>query len=325
MKISVIIPVYNAEKYIKNSLASLENQTIFEKLEIIIVNDGSKDKSKEIIENFASKNKNVSVINQENTGVSGARNKGIEYANCKYIAFLDADDYIDNDFYEYLLKNIEKYNSKIALCGFIVEYIDNNTRITRMPKEKRITKNKDIIKEFLMNKDIDPNIWDKIYLTELVKKIKFDNRIHISEDKWFLFQYLTNIEEMILLPEAKYHYFINDSSACRKEFDEKKFGPLIVCERILKIIKEHYVELIELAECYCIDVKCRVYNELVASPNFKKYQKESIQLKKEIKKFSIFKKMKHSSKKHIITLILTKISPKLYMFIRNNLKMQYKN
>lgn len=324
MKISVIIPVYNAEKHINKSLISLEKQSIFKQLEIIIINDGSKDKSKEIIEKFSSKHDNVKIINQDNAGVSVARNRGIEAATCKYIAFLDADDYLDTDFYEYLLNSIEEHKSKIVICGFVVEYTNSKIKIERKAKSKKIIKNNEIIKEFLITKDVDPNIWNKIYLTDLVKKIKFDKELHIAEDKWFLFQYLTIVKEIVVLPEAKYHYLINDTSACRKDFDEKKFGPLIVCERILKVVKEKYSELTELAECYCIDVKCRLYNELVASQNYKKYKKEARQLKKEINQFSILKKMRNSTKKHMVTFLLTKISPKLYMFIRNTLKFQYK-
>ena len=220
MEISVIIPVYNAEKYINKSLESLENQSIFEKLEIIIVNDGSKDNSKEIIRKFESKHNNVKLVNQENKGVSSARNRGIELATCKYISFLDADDYLDSDFYEYLITAPETYNCEMALCGFVVEYNNNNITIKRNAKSKKIIEDNKIIEEFLRTKDIDPNIWNKIYITEIVKKIKFDEKIHISEDKWFLFQYVTKIGKIIILPETKYHDFINESSACRKDFDK---------------------------------------------------------------------------------------------------------
>ena len=102
-KISVVVPVYNVEKYLKECIDSIINQTL-EDIEIICVNDGSTDSSLEILNNFAEQDNRIKVITQSNQGLSAARNTGIKYANGEYISFIDSDDYIDTSLYETLVK-----------------------------------------------------------------------------------------------------------------------------------------------------------------------------------------------------------------------------
>ena len=112
--LSVIIPVYNADKYLKNTFDSLISQTVFQNLEIIIINDGSTDNSRNICEEFQKNYDNAVLINQQNFGVSAARNAGIKISRGKYITFLDADDYIENNLYEKELDLIISNNADIT-------------------------------------------------------------------------------------------------------------------------------------------------------------------------------------------------------------------
>ena len=120
-KVSVIVPVYNLESYIERCLDSLLMQD-YDDLEIILVNDGSTDKSLEIIEKYAQQSESIIVINQKNSGVSSARNAGIEKATGFFIAFVDGDDYIDSNYYELLLKKITSDNYDFVQMGFICEH-----------------------------------------------------------------------------------------------------------------------------------------------------------------------------------------------------------
>ena len=115
-KISVIIPVYNVERFLKKCLESVINQTLSD-LEIICINDGSTDKSLSILNSFAQKDNRIIVINQDNQGQSCARNAGLSIATGKYIGFVDSDDWIDLDFYEKLYNTAKKYNADIAAAG----------------------------------------------------------------------------------------------------------------------------------------------------------------------------------------------------------------
>ena len=144
-KISVIIPIYNLEEYLENSLNSLVNQTIFEQLEIILINDGSSDKSYSICEQFAKKYKNFVLIdNKINKGVSNARNLGIEKATSKYICFCDGDDKLNDNSYETLLDLIEMSKADIAVTDFAVIHSDGSI----------VKKRKNIVKTYNNNLEI---------------------------------------------------------------------------------------------------------------------------------------------------------------------------
>lgn len=115
-KVTVVVPVYNVERYLKRCIESLKNQTLKE-IEIVLINDGSKDKSGEICNEYASKYENIKVIHQLNRGLSGARNTGIKVAQGEYIGFVDSDDYVEKDMFERLYNQAKEYSCEIACCG----------------------------------------------------------------------------------------------------------------------------------------------------------------------------------------------------------------
>ena len=127
-KISIIIPVYNAEQYLEDCLLSISQQT-FGDFEILAVNDGSTDRSLEILKKYQEKEPRLKVFSQENKGVSAARNLGVEYAKGEYIIFLDSDDYIENNMIESLLKVAIENQSDIVLCGFYADFVDVNEQL----------------------------------------------------------------------------------------------------------------------------------------------------------------------------------------------------
>ena len=126
VKVSVIVPVYNVEKYIRKCLDSLVNQTL-EDIEIIVVNDGSKDSSIDILKEYAEKHNNIKVYEKENGGLSDARNYGLQFATGKYIAFLDSDDYVDVNLYKRMYEKAKAEDSDMVECNFYWVY-DNKTK-----------------------------------------------------------------------------------------------------------------------------------------------------------------------------------------------------
>ena len=120
-KISVIVPAYNVEKYIEQCLNSISNQT-YRNLEIIVINDGSTDRTREIIENLSIKDQRIRVINQENKGLVLTREVGIKLSTGEYITFVDGDDTIKNDMYERLINNLLKYDADISHCGMLFRW-----------------------------------------------------------------------------------------------------------------------------------------------------------------------------------------------------------
>ena len=117
-KISIIVPVYNTEKYLEKCLNSLISQTL-EDIEILCINDGSTDNSIKILEQYANRDSRIKIINKKNAGVSAARNTGISQAKGEYLGFVDSDDYVDLNFYEKLYNTAKEYNASIAVAGII--------------------------------------------------------------------------------------------------------------------------------------------------------------------------------------------------------------
>ena len=318
-KISVIIPVYNAEKWLERLIESIKSQTIFKKLEFVFVNDGSTDNSLNILSSI--NEPNIKIISQENSGVSAARNNGIKNSTGEYIAFIDADDYIDNDFFEKYLEKIEN-DYDLIVTGYIAEY-ENEDNIVKKNSEKIIINKNEIIKMFLDGK-IDPNCWNKLFKKEYLLNSLFDEKMAIGEDKDMLFRYLIQCNSVYLNNYAKYHYYINNASAMRKKFNVKSLDTLKNSEERVEYIKNYYPELYEYAYSGDIDTKCRVLCSLYSFKEDKNYADLCKKLKKEIKECSILRKKKYSTKKHFLAFLSVRINPKLYVFLKEKMKMQYK-
>ena len=169
--VSIVIPVYNVEKYIEKCLLSVINQT-YKNLEIIIVNDGTKDNSLKICEKIKQMDERVKIINQKNGGLSCARNTGIDNANGEYICFVDSDDFLENDFVEVLLNFAKEKNVDICACDFW--YIDeNDKKWTLKEKNDKMYSNIEAIKDILLdNQKTEVMTWNKIYKLDIFKKYK---------------------------------------------------------------------------------------------------------------------------------------------------------
>lgn len=206
-KISIIVPVYNAEKYVAESIESLINQTLKE-IEIILVNDGSKDNSKEICEEYAKKDKRIIVINKENGGLADARNAGMKIAKGKYIMFLDADDLFEKDSCENMYNAIEKSKSDYVIGNYQMTY-ENGTKYERpafdVEKYQEFELNKHDFKNsfFVMNS----TAWNKIYRAQFL----IDNDITFkvpspSEDDYFTSLCYIKANHGYYIPKVMYLY-----------------------------------------------------------------------------------------------------------------------
>lgn len=321
--ISIIIPVYNAEKYIRKCLESLVNQSVCDNLELIIVNDGSIDKTKWILDEYKSKYKNIKVFHTENSGVSSARNYGLEQATGKYITFVDADDWVDLDCYEKMFKYAEKYNADIVATGLYIDGKDGIITTRRVAEQDVLMDQKTAIKEYLYG-NLDVHIYNKLFKAGLIKTHKFDTKLKIAEDRLFLFECLLDTENIFCSAACFYHYYQNENSVMNQKFSKKNLDNIIVGKKIVKEISNRYPELVCYAQSMYVSMECRLYGELYAEKLTNKYLKEYIALKRDIKKFNILKYLRYTSKKHIFALILAKINPALYNYFRSNTIMKFK-
>lgn len=207
MKVSVIIPVYNVEDYIEECIHSLLQQTLND-IELIIVNDGTKDSSIEKIQYLINRHKHIKLINQNNLGLSAARNTGLEYASGDYVAFIDSDDYIEPTFLEELYNQAIKDDLDIVMGGYKI-FKDNQYEIKeRNPKlYDRIRTGEDFLKEELEYKDYRMEVWDDLYRLDFLKEnnLCFEKGL-LHEDELFTPLAMLSAKRVKLIQSNKYVY-----------------------------------------------------------------------------------------------------------------------
>lgn len=209
--ISVIIPVYNVEPYLRECLDSVTGQT-YRNLEIIIVDDGSTDKSGEICDEYARADSRIRVTHQQNGGVAAARNAGLAAALGEYIAWVDSDDVCAPDMLEYLYKGLIENDADMCQCGMSrnKKVFDSPSAALPDTRTKIISGSAEIFDNLIRN-DIWHNLVFKLYPSRLFEGVTFPNVI-IGEDSWAQFYILNKMERVVLMPEVKYYYRQRDGS-----------------------------------------------------------------------------------------------------------------
>ena len=214
-KISIIVPIYNKQKYLYACLESLRKQT-FKEIQIIMIDDGSTDKSEEICQDFVNKDSRFEYYFYENSGCSKSRNRGISKAHGKFILFIDADDCVEINFCEELYNKIEISQSDLVVCS--IQIVKENKKLGKKIVQK-IKNKSDFISK---NKIWRNSASNKIFKRELLEKfkIKFCEKSHSWEDMGFVLKYLSLIEKIETTNNTKYNYCRNsDSTTLGKKFD----------------------------------------------------------------------------------------------------------
>ena len=226
-KVSLIIPVYNVENYIEKCLNSVVNQTLKD-MEVIIVNDGSKDLSKQKIQKYLEKYPWIKYLEKENGGLSDARNYGMPYATGKYIAFLDSDDYVEKTMYEEMYNIAEKENADMVDCDFVWEY----------PNRKR----KDIGEIYKNKKEIIEKCrvvaWNKIIKREILEKTKIKFPVGLRyEDMEFFYKLVPYINKVSFIKKCFVHYVQRENSIANTQNVRTK-EIFIILDNIISYYKE---------------------------------------------------------------------------------------
>ena len=201
--ISIIIPVYKVEKYLEKCIESVLKQT-YTNLQVILVDDGSPDNCGKICDEYAKKDSRIEVIHKVNGGLSDARNVGIAKAKGKYIGFVDSDDYIKEDMYEILLNLIKKYDADVSICN-LYDVIDGNEYIRNKENGIKEYNRIDILKEVLLDKNIQSYAWNKLYKKELFNEIKYPIGKNY-EDIGTTFYIFEKCNKVVVTSEPEYYY-----------------------------------------------------------------------------------------------------------------------
>lgn len=239
MKLSIIVPVYNSEKYLRCCLNSLVNQKLDVDNEIIIVDDGSNDSSGKICDCYRDKYKNVVVIHQQNSGVGMARNIGLKYAKGEYICFVDSDDMIETDMYRQLLNVIESNNADIAACNFYklhrVQYPENIDNIIILGREE-------CLNNLAQSELFGGYIWNKLYKKELFKDVKFEN-MTMAEDALVNCKIFLHINKLVYLTQPLYHYYANADSLTNSRYNINKLTEIVARKEMYELIMKNYPQV----------------------------------------------------------------------------------
>lgn len=257
--ISIVVPVYNVEKYLDECIDSLIKQT-YTSIEIILVDDGSKDKSSIICDKWKEKDTRINVIHKNNGGLSDARNKGIEKSTGKYITFIDSDDTVSSDFIEYLYNLIKKYGTRISICSHtIIGKTGKELPETIEKKEFNMTK-LEALDRLLCENGFSVSSCGKLYEKSLFDNISFPKG-KLCEDNGVTYKLIDQCDNIAYGPEGKYYYYKRENSIMTSKFNIKK------------------LDLIELVDSMANDLK--KYPEL----------KQSIEKKQIVSRFSILRQI----------------------------------
>lgn len=334
-RVSIIVPVYRTEQYLKRCVNSILAQT-HSNIEIILVEDGSPDKSPAICDEYLRKDSRVICIHQENKGVSAARNRGIETATGKFIMFVDSDDFIKANMIEGLLSLMEKYDGDIV-CGDYIEYkeekniaITANNRIEVWNREEAIGN-----LFYFPNRQIASNgqkfkqlytVWGKLYKAALFKKLRYPEGAKFAEDMWLIRHLFHNASRVIYTNDIFYFYSQEGESLVRSPFNYNKLNIVRVAKEWLAFIDKNYPNIHEKAFSFYMDSMVNMCTSLVEERGRKPekyYQKYREIIKRRRREYNHSPWVRKNDKRKAWMISYLPIFA--YRFIRQQIRIRAKN
>lgn len=238
-KISIIIPIYNVEKYLKRCLDSLVNQTLHD-IEIICINDGSTDNSLEILEEYASKDSRIKIINQSNQGLSAVRHNGLKLATAEFIAFIDSDDWIDLDYFEKLYNSATKNNCDIAAATIVRKRPNSQKYRVHYTEEKICNTLEEKINACRI--PICCYVWNKLYRSELVKNNFFKEGVYFEDVLWTP-EVLKQSNKLVTVPDVNYYYRVTKGSIVKTNSPKKQNDSYNAKKYIIEFFEKNNIPL----------------------------------------------------------------------------------
>lgn len=303
-KISVIIPAYNVEKYIRKAINSVLSQT-YHNIEIIVIDDGSTDGTGELLDEYMIKfPEKVKVFHIKNSGVSKARMLGVKYAKGNWIGFVDGDDFVEPDMYETLLQNALMYSVEISHCGYKMFFEDGRIHYFHNTGTLLQQDTFTALKYLLDGSLIEPGLCNKLYKKELFKKILendvLDYSIKQNEDLLMNYVLFSEAKKTVFYDICKYCYIVRSGSATRQQLNDNIiFDPIRVREYILDMTVG---EIQKNAEKAYINTCLDVYNLILMKGN-KKNKKELLEVKQRINSYKNWSKYLNSKRRFMINFL----------------------
>ena len=236
--VTVVIPIYNVEKYLNRCIESVAGQT-YKNLEIILVDDESPDNCPKICEDWKNRDNRIKVIHKKNGGLSSARNAGLAMAGGRYIGFVDSDDYIKNDMYEKLLKCIIDYNADISVCGVVNDHLIMKKEFKYYNGIKVFSTSDEILDSYFKYPYLGDTCWNKLYKADLWENFRFPE-MKCREDIAILYKIYFSCKKIVRMGDCKYIQYIRPGSTEQKAFTEDKLISIDIAKNQVKYIKVNY-------------------------------------------------------------------------------------
>lgn len=234
--ISIIIPVYNVEKYVTRCLDSIIKQT-YSKLEIIVVDDGSTDSSGRICDEYKRRDERINVIHKSNGGLSDARNVGIDEACGEYISFVDSDDWVTNDYIDSMYRVLVANACDIVICGSR-NVSEEDVREKKTKEKSKVCFNGEAVKQLLYQR-ISTSAYGKLYKFDLWNDVRFQVG-KLYEDVEPVYMVFQKSKKVIMTNKCNYYYFHRPESIVNQKFSIKKMDYVKNCRKVLEDVKKNY-------------------------------------------------------------------------------------
>lgn len=231
MTVSILVPVYNSARYLRECVASITSQT-YSDLQIVLINDGSTDDSWEIAQELAKQDKRLQVYSQRNHGVAATRNQLLDKATGEYVLFVDSDDWIDPDTIETLVNEQQRNDCDMVVFNSKVEGLwDRETAV----------------REYLKHREFRGMLWNKLIARKLFDKRRFDETVSYGEDALMVWEALQRANKVLLLKKVMYHYRNNEDSLSRQQFNGKKFTAYTTWDSICADVSSSWPQYKDIA------------------------------------------------------------------------------
>ena len=265
--ISVIVPVYNVEKYLGQCLEDIVNQT-YNNIEIIVVDDGATDSSGKLCDQWQHKDSRIVVYHKENGGLSDARNYGLKFAKGEWVTFVDSDDRVAENFIEKLYENALKYKAEISICDPL-HIFDDKMKFDYDEKIKIFSAD-EAIEEMWYQKSFLVSAWGKLYKRKFFEKVLFKKGI-IFEDVEIMHKIFEQADKIVYSTTKLYGYVHREGSITTQKFSVKDCGILDICEELLKYTANKSQNLKDAAKAYYVVGCFRIYLNAPIQDEYKKY------------------------------------------------------
>ena len=242
MKVTILIPVYNVEAYLPQCLDSILCQT-YRDLQVVLIDDGSKDNTLAVAQEYARKDSRIEVYHQENQGVATTRNNLLKKIKGDYVLFVDSDDWIEPDMVEFLVRKATDNNAEVAMCGMVV----NDTPVKKEYTESLLSQ-EECVRAFLFHNELRGSLCNKLVATSLLHNVWFHCGISYGEDALFCWHFFHNAQRIVMTDRQLYHYRMNDSSISHQSFGDKKLTGHLTWSIITEETSKWWPQFLNIAQ-----------------------------------------------------------------------------